>query len=188
MALQEISYTDLSLNPMTLFGKEWAALTAGNEERGYNSMCIAWGHLGAIWEAKSDPEKRRIGPLPTAWVYVRPQRYTKEFMDREAYFTINFLGKEGKKACGYLGSRSGRDEDKVANAGLTPVFDAQYDTTYLAESRLVLVCRKIYTDVLDEEGFVDRSLLEDNYPARDLHTCYLGEIVKTLYAPPALEA
>ena len=85
MALREVSYKDLSLNPMTMFGEEWAALAAGSEERGCNAMCIAWGHLGAIWEDKlSEDRARHRLRLPTAVVYVRPQRYTREFMEREA--------------------------------------------------------------------------------------------------------
>ena len=174
--LQKVPYKELRLNPMTLFGEEWAALTAGNAERGYNSMCIAWGHLGALWERKPVSHAR----LPTAVVYVRPQRYTKEFMDREACFTIDFLGMDQRKKAGYLGAKSGRDEDKIAQAGLTPVFDEQYDTTYFAESRLVLVCKKLYAAPLVEEGFVDTTLVDGNYPARDFHTMYVGEIVKVL--------
>lgn len=180
MALQEIEYTDLCLNPMTLFGDEWAALVAGNDERGFNAMCIAWGHLGAIWGRSS----RRGHSLPTACVYVRPQRYTKEFMESEGFFTIDFLGADRRSASAYLGARSGRDEDKIAKLGLTPVFDEEYDTTYLAESRLVLVCKKLYAAPLAEEGFVDTDVLEDNYPQRDLHIMYVGEIVKVLWQAP----
>ena len=179
--LHEVDYRTLSLNPMTMFGEEWAALTAGNAERGYNSMCIAWGHLGAIWEDKlSDDRKRRNVRLPTAIVYVRPQRYTKEFMDREEYFTISFLGENNRKPVAYLGAHSGRDEDKIANAGVTPVFVDEYETCYLAEARLVFVCRKLYAEELTDAGFVDRQIIEGNYPERDLHTQYIGEIVRVL--------
>lgn len=166
---------------MTLFGEEWAALTAGTAEGGHNSMCIAWGHLGAIWEDKlSDDRARRRLRLPTVSVYVRPSRYTKEFMDREAYFTVDFLGAERRKAVAYLGARSGRDEDKISNAGLTPAFDEATGACYLAESRLVFVCRKLYAAPLVEEGFVDASIMEGNYPKRDFHTMYVGEVVKVL--------
>ena len=166
--MKEIPYSQLTMNPMTLIAKEWMLLTAGTKDRGYNTMTCSWGHLGSIWG--------HSGGLPTSVCYVRPQRYTKEFVDREEYYTLSFFDPEYKKALGYLGSHSGRDEDKVAAAGLTPVF--LDDTTTFAEAKLVLVCRKLYRAPLLEEGFVDKSVLEDCYPKRDLHDMYIGEITK----------
>lgn len=173
MALKEIKYEDLQLNPMTMIGREWMLITAGNAERGVNTMTAAWGHLGAIWDLPG-----RKGCLPTACIYVRPQRYTKEFVDREAYFTLTMFDESWKKQLAYLGTVSGRDENKIERSGLTPVFEA--DTTWFAEAKLVLVCRKLYQQELREEGFVDQEVLERNYPKRDFHTMYLGEIVKVL--------
>ena len=112
MNLKEIPIQELTLNPMTLFAKEWMLLTAGNESRGYNTMTVSWGHLGSLWG--------HGGGLPTSVVFVRPQRYTKEFMDREDYYTLTVFPESYKKQLGYLGSHSGRDEDKVAKTGLTP--------------------------------------------------------------------
>ena len=164
--MKEVSVQELQLNPMTLIAKEWMLVTAGTEERGYNTMTASWGHLGSIWG--------HGGGLPTSVIFIRPQRFTKEFVDREEYYTLSFFDPEYKKALGYLGSHSGRDEDKVAAAGLTPVFVD--DTTAFAEAKLVLVCRKLYRAPLLEEGFLDKSVLEDCYPNRDLHDMYIGEI------------
>ena len=156
--MREIDVAQLQLNPMTKIGKEWMLLTAGTQDLGYNTMTCSWGHLGAIWGHGGD--------CPTAVCCVRPQRYTKEFMDREPLYTLCFF--DGKKQeLAYLGSHSGRDEDKVAKVGLTPAFGEGY--TYFAEASLVLVCRKLYRAPLVEEGFVDRSILDDHYPTRDLH-------------------
>lgn len=165
--MKEIDVRDLQMNPMTLIGGEWMLITAGCEERGYNTMTASWGHLGVIWNR------------PTSVCYVRPQRYTKEFMNREERYTLTFFPGY-KKELSYLGSHSGRDEDKVARAGLTPVFGGDY--TYFAEARLVLVCRKLYQAPLLEEGFRDGKVLENNYPQRDLHEIYIGEIEKVLVA------
>ena len=170
--MKEISVSELMLNPMTMIAKEWMLVTAGNEERGYNTMTASWGHLGSIWG--------HGGGLPTAVIYLRPQRYTKQFVDREELFTISVFPEEYKKDLGYLGRVSGRDEDKVAATGLTPVFEA--DTTYFAQAKLVLVCRKLYQATLQEEGFLDKSVLEEHYPNRDLHDMYIGEILKVLVA------
>ena len=172
MALKEIPVQELQMNPMTLIAKEWMLITAGNAERGYNTLTASWGHLGSIWG--------HGGGLPTSVVYIRPQRYTKEFVDREDYYTLSFFPEEYKKQLGYLGSHSGRDGDKVGKVGLTPVFDA--GSTYFAEAKLVLVCRKLYRGSLKEEGFVDKGIIEDCYPNRDFHDFYVGEIVKVLVA------
>ena len=163
---RKIPVSELNIHPYTALAKDWMLITAGNEARGYNTMTASWGHLGSIWG--------HGGGLPTSVIYIRPQRFTKEFVDREEYYTLSFFEPEYKKALGYLGSHSGRDEDKVAAAGLTPVF--LEDTTAFAEAKLVLVCRKLYRAPLLEEGFVDKSVLEDCYPKRDLHDMYIGEI------------
>lgn len=167
---QKVDVTKLSMNPMDLIAKEWMLLTAGCAERGYNTMTASWGHLGSIWG--------HGGGLPTAIAYVRPQRYTKEFMDREELYTLSFFPEEYKKALGYLGSHSGRDGDKVAAAGLTPVYGD--GCTWFAEAKLVLVCRKLYVAPLLEEGFVDKSIVEQCYPGKDFHEMYFGEIVEAL--------
>lgn len=172
---QEIDYRELKINPMTMFGEEWALAGAGTKERGYNAMTIAWGHLGAIWDRPT--EKGKV-ILPTAAVYLRPQRYTKEFFDREAYFTISTFSKEYKKALGYMGFHSGRNEDKITAAGLTPVF--LENAFGFEEAEMIFVCRKIYHAPLTESGFVEQKIIEDNYPAKDFHEMYIGEIEKVL--------
>lgn len=165
--MKQIHYSELNINPMAKIAKEWMLITAGTEG-GYNTMTASWGHMGSIWG--------HGGGTPTTCVYVRPQRYTKEFMDREPLYTLCFFPPEYKKALGYLGSHSGRDEDKVAKMGLTPVFAD--GTTFFAEADLVIVCRKLYRAPLLEEGFVDKEIVEDNYPNRDFHDLYIGEILK----------
>ena len=168
--MREIPVQELMLNPMTKIAKEWMLVTAGNAARGYNTMTASWGHLGSIWG--------HGGGMPTSVVFVRPQRYTKEFVDREALYTLAFFPAEYHKALGYLGTHSGRDGDKVAAAGLTPVFGEEYTT--FAEASLTLVCRKLYRAPVLEEGFIDKAVVEDCYPARDFHDMYIGEIVKVL--------
>lgn len=166
--MQEISVKELNLNPMTMISDEWLLITAGSLEDGYNTMTACWGHMGAIWGHGKG--------LPTAIVYVRPQRYTKEFLDRENLYTLSFFPGKYKRQLGYLGTHSGRNEDKIKNVGLTPLFGDGY--TYFSEAKLTLVCRKIYHAPLMESGFADRAIMEDNYPERDFHDMYIGEIIK----------
>lgn len=171
MALKKIDIKELTVNPMTLISDEWLLITAGNQERGYNTMTACWGHLGAIWGQGKG--------LPTTVIYIRPQRYTKEFIDREQLYTLSFFPKKYKKALAYLGTHSGRDGDKISETGLTPVFGT--DSTWFEEAKLVLVCRKLYHAPLLEEGFTDRQIVEHNYPERDFHEMYISEIIEAYF-------
>jgi len=169
--LKEISVSELQFNPMTKIAKEWMLITAGNEQDGYNTMTASWGHLGSMWG--------QGGGLPTAVTFLRPQRCTKEFVDRADTYTISFFSDAYKKDLGYLGSVSGHDEkDKINKTSLTPLFVD--DTTAFAEASLVFVCRKLYHAPIVAEGFVDRSILPQHYAANDFHEMYIGEIVKVL--------
>lgn len=163
--MREISVTELQVTPQ-MIGNEWWLVTAGDEAKGYNTMTASWGHVGVIWQR------------PTAIVYIRPQRYTKEFVDRADRYTLSLFGGDYKKEMGYLGSHSGRDEDKVAKVGLTPVFEEDY--TYFAEAEIVIVCRKLYQAPLLPDGFIDARIIDEHYPDRDFHEMYIGEIEKVL--------
>ena len=170
MSFRKINTDDFFVNPITKFSDEWMLLTAGDANGGYNTMTISWGHMGAIWG--------NSGGMPSVAIYVRPQRYTKEFIDSNDMFTLSVLSPEYKEALAYLGSASGRDGNKVLKAGLTPVFDL--GTTYFDEADMVLVCRKLYHFALQEDGFVDKSIIDINYPKKDFHEMYIGEIVSIL--------
>ena len=171
--LKEIDYRELNLNPMTLFGEDWMALTSGSKEQGFNSMCIAWGHMGTLWERDSHSNR-----LPTVTCFVRPGRYSKGIMDREELFTLSRFPEEYRKNLAFLGTHSGRDGDKIKDSGLTPILDE--DTMYFEEADLVLICRKQYQAPLAEDGFVDKRLIDFNYPEKDYHEMYIGEILKVL--------
>jgi flavin reductase (DIM6/NTAB) family NADH-FMN oxidoreductase RutF len=175
MSFKDISIHDLQLNPVEMIGGCWWLITAGNEKDGYNTMTASWGHLGSLWER---PGKMAHMGLPTAIVYVRPQRYTKEFIDREDIFTLSVFGNSYKKELVYLGRHSGRNEDKVANAGFTPVFAE--GTIFFEEAQKMFVCRKLYHSPLLERGFIDKGLISSNYPQKDFHEMYIGEIIKVL--------
>lgn len=166
--MKEIAFEELRVNPFTMIAKDWMLITAGAKETGYNTMTASWGHLGSIWG--------HGGGRPTAVIYVRLQRYTKEFVDREERFTVTFFDQQYHSALTYLGSHSGRDGDKVAHVGLTPVFDD--GVTYFAEAKLVLVCRKLYQAPLHEENFLSKEVVEEYYPQRDFHDMYIAEIEK----------
>ena len=148
---------EIKENPYTLFSKKWAALSAGNEQSGYNVMTIAWGTIGALWEKTSHRNQ-----LPVLTVFVRPCRYTNEFMKKEDYFSVAVFDENYKKTLGYLGSHTGKTENKYNRAGLTPVFDG--NTVYPDEATMIFICRKIYVSSLKEQKFLDKEIVDFNYP------------------------
>ena len=164
MKFKEITAEELNINPFTKIGSEWMLITAGNRDK-FNTMTASWGGLGVLWNT------------PVSFAFVRPSRYTYEFLEQEKYYTLSVLEPGNKKALQICGSKSGRDTDKVTEAGLTPVFDAQ--APYFQQARLVLVCRKLYTRDLDPQQFLDPAIM-GNYKNGDFHRVYVGEIVKVL--------
>ncbi len=162
---REISPLDIGDNTFELIADDWMLLTAGPGDS-FNTMTASWGAMGELWHRK------------VAFTFVRPQRHTFSFMESSQRFTMSFFGEEYRAALQFCGSRSGRDVDKAAATGLTPVFPTP-DTTAFDEARLIFVCRKIYLHDLDPEHFVDTSIAEC-YPDSDYHRMYIGEIESVL--------
>ena len=152
MALKEVDVRSLDINPFTAIGDDWMLVTAG-DAASHNTMTASWGGLGVLWGA------------PVATCYIRQSRYTKEFVDGSDLFTLSFLDPAvWRRQLSYLGRVSGRDEDKIKAAGLTPV--AVDGTTTFAEARLTL-------------GFVAQPGTADDarwYQDHDYHTMYIGKI------------
>lgn len=146
---------------------DWALVTAGTEQDGWNTMTIGWGEAGVLWS------------LPTVTVYVHPWRYTHQFMLDNDYFTVQLFDNEYKPDLGILGSRSGRDGDKVALTRLTPK-PIEHVMTF-EEATTTLVCRKIYTHAIDLDAMAPdiRERLGAFY-AKEGHTVFVGELVDVL--------
>ena len=162
MAFREISVEELKDNSFTLINKDWMLITAGNREK-HNTMTASWGGVGELWGRST--------------IYIRPQRYTLEFVEREDYYSLCFFGPDCRQALNLCGSKSGREVDKDAATGLTPCFDEA--APYYEQARLVFLCRKLYRQDLEEGCFLDKGLLEKWYD-NDLHRMFIGEIVKVL--------
>lgn len=163
MAFKEIDIKDLEFNPFQKIGSEWALVTAGDETAS-NTMTVSWGALGVVWGRNA------------VTVYVRPQRFTKQFVDAAERFTLSFYGAGHKRELTVLGSKSGRDGDKVAEVGFTPAYLGA--SVAYEQAELVFVCRKLYADDIRPERFVDASVDEEVYPEHDYHTMYIGEVEK----------
>lgn len=163
-ALKKISPRQWEENIVRLIGQDWMLVTAGVPDS-FNTMTASWGGIGHLWNR------------PVAFVFVRPERYTYELMEREQVFTLSFFDPRYRPALTLLGTLSGRHTDKVAQSGLTPV-PAENGGVTFAQARIVLECRKLYVSDLKEEGFLDRALLPRFYDAAHggLHRVYVAEI------------
>lgn len=164
--LEKIDPKAMPQNVFSLIGDQWMLVTAGTEGA-LNTMTASWGGLGVLWGKN------------VATCYIRPQRYTREFVEREAYFTLSFFGEEWRKALGLCGAKSGRDVDKVKECGFTPAA-AACGAPYFEEAELVLVCKKLYCQDMDEGCFLDPAIVEKHYPGKDFHRMYVGEITEVL--------
>ena len=148
-------------NPFRLIGKDWMLITAGDATAA-NTMTASWGGLGVLWNK------------PVSFAFVRPTRYTYEFLEKEEYYTLSFFGEEARQSLKLCGTVSGRDGDKIAQAGLTLRHDQE--APFFDEARLVRVCRKIAIQDMDPSGFLD-SAIHGHYNG-DHHRIYTGEIIR----------
>ena len=165
MPFHEITAEELKFNPFTLIRDEWMLVTAGDAQA-CNTMTASWGGLGELWS--------KI----VSFIFIRPQRYTMEFLESKDYYSLCFFDESYRKALSYCGSHSGRDGDKVKAANLTPVFDEA--APYFAEAKLVFICRKLYKQPFDPACFLDPTIDASVYAKKDYHNMFVGSIEKIL--------
>ena len=161
---RKIDPKELEVNVFSAVGDRWMLITAGTKER-CNTMTASWGGLGILWGE------------PMATAYIRPQRYTKQFVDENEYFTLTFFPDEYRKQLALCGTKSGRDVDKIAECGFT-VAVSECGAPYFEEAELVLVCRKRMVMPMDPAAVPD-DVKEKHYNG-DYHDIYWGEIVEVL--------
>lgn len=150
-------------NAFELIGKQWMLVTAGDEEH-FNTMTASWGGIGWLWNK------------PVAFVFIRPERYTHQFIDSSSRLTLSFYSEAYRKVLQLCGTQSGRNTDKVVATGLTPVTLPTGAITF-AQSRLTLDCRKLFKAPMQESHFIDSELLDKWYGAHGgLHDVYVVEI------------
>ena len=151
-------------NIFRLIGKDWMLITAGTRGS-FNTMTASWGGVGVLWDKK------------VCFTFVRPTRYTFEFLEKSEFYTLSFLKEQYRDILMYCGTKSGRDVNKVTETSLTPVFGE--NTVFFAEARLVMECRKIYVEDIKPGNFLDQAVNE-YYPKKDYHRIYVGEIIRCL--------
>lgn len=152
-------------NAFDLIGKEWMLVTAGTPDK-YNTMTASWGGIGWLWNK------------PVAFIFIRPERFTHDFIEANDRLTLSFYGEAYRKALQICGSKSGRDINKTEATGLTPVILENGAITF-GEARMTLDCRKLFKSPMKSDSFIDKSLLERWYndrPGGGLHDIYIVEI------------
>ncbi len=160
---------DLNVDIFNLFDKQWALVTAGTLDN-YNTMTISWGSLGTLWAPANNGK-------PIATIYVKPIRHTFNYLEANEYFTLSFFPEEYKKDLLVLGSKSGRDGDKVALTKLTP--KAVEHGVSFNEASFTLVCRKLYSDDFKRDK-IPADVVKMFYTNEEPHRFYIGEVIAKL--------
>ena len=161
---KEINIRELKDNFVKMISNDWALLTAGKSDD-FNTMTVSWGGIGELWNKD------------VCFVFVRPQRYTYEFIEKNDYFSLSFFGGEYKKELGICGSKSGRDIDKMAETGFILVDLG--DAVGFEQAKVNIVLKKLAYQDMKPDGFIDDSIMK-NYANNDFHRVYVGEIVKVM--------
>ena len=163
--MQFIPVKKFNTNIFQLWDDQWFLVTSGDYQKGlYNTMTVSWGYFGIMWNK------------PMAVVVVRPVRHTFEFIEQYDTFTLTAFPEKYRKALNLLGTKSGRDGDKITEAGLKVCASEKIAAPGFNEAELIVECKKSYWDDYKPENFVDPGI-EKNYPKKDYHRIYYGEIL-----------
>lgn len=161
---KEIAIKDIPFSPFDIKNK-WMLITAEKDGK-VNTMTASWGSFGIMWNKE------------VVSIVIRPQRYTKEFVDAADSFSLTFFDKSYLKKLSYLGKVSGRDEDKIETAELSIRYDN--NIPYFEEAETAIFAKKLYAQPMGGEFFIDESLIDRWYPSKDFHILYVGEITKVI--------
>jgi len=159
-----IPVEDLVLRSYHAWKRQWFLLTAGDFAAGeYNCMTVAWGAVGSMWDR------------PVAAVAVKPTRRTFAFLEGYPSFTLCHFPGTWKKKLLYLGTTSGRDLDKIAESGLTPILSSRVAAPGFAEADLILECEILYSQDYEPERARSEAL-QGSYRSGSYHRIFFGEI------------
>lgn len=164
MLFKEINVRDIKKSPVQLIADDWALVTAGDSKH-HNTMTVSWGGVGELWGED------------VSFIFIRPQRYTLQFVENNDYYSICFFSQGKNDALKFCGANSGRDFDKDKETGLTAVSTEK--APYYEEANLVLICRKMAVQNIDPSGFLDSSI-NKWYSEKDYHKMFVGAIEKVL--------
>ncbi|OGF52127.1 MAG: flavin reductase [Candidatus Firestonebacteria bacterium GWA2_43_8] len=156
---------EIANNAFQVIGKEWMLITSGDLKK-FNTMTASWGAFGVLWNKN------------TCTIYVRPTRYTYEFLEKNDYYTLSFFEEKYRDVLNICGACSGKSVDKIKKTGLTPL--KTKNSVAFSEARLIIECKKIYYGDLLPANFLDKKTDTTYYPLKDYHRMYIGEITECL--------
>lgn len=162
---KKIDVSALKENVFKLIGSDWMLITAG-DIKNFNTMTASWGGFGVLWNKN------------VAFCFVRPTRHTYSFMENAGFFTLCFFDVKYKDILTFCGTHSGRNVNKIEKTGLLPA-ETVSGNIYFKDARIVIECRKIYFQDINPKNFLNASI-GDNYPEKDYHKMYIGEIVSCI--------
>ena len=167
MSFKKITACDFNKNVFNTIGNEWMLVGAKKADGSINAMTASWGGMGVVWGKN------------VCTVLIRPQRYTMEFVENADYITLSFFDGKYKDVLGFFGSKSGRDTDKFEKTGLTC---EQYGNKSYAvkEASYNVIAKKLYSDEIKPDCFIDRELIDKWYKDKDFHTFFVCEITDIL--------
>lgn len=160
-----IKAKEISESPFSLIGQDWMLITSGSIDK-FNTMTASWGGMGFLWGKN------------VCFIFVRPSRYTYEFMEKNDNFSLSFFTEEFRPALNICGKKSGREIDKVKETGLKPI-SLNNGTTGFEQAKLIIECKKMYFQDITPEHFMDNSI-KKFYPNEDYHRMYVGEILSVI--------
>ncbi len=164
--LKEIPIQNIFMKSFDLWDKTWLLLTSGDfSANKFNTMVVAWGGFGIMWNK------------PLAMVVVRPTRYTFSLINSFDTFSLCVFAEQYRDALNLLGTKSGRDGDKIKESGLTACPSLTIAAPVFKEAELMFECRKIYWDDLNPKQFLDPTI-EKNYLKNDYHRMFFGQIMQ----------
>ena len=163
--MQAIPFDRFDTTIFNLWDKRWFLLTSGDLKSGrFNTMTVSWGFFGIMWNK------------PMAAVVVRPVRHTFGFMEKNETFSLCAFPEKYHRDLNVLGTKSGRDGDKIAQTALTICASQKIAAPSFKEAELSVECKKMYWDDFKPEHFLNAGI-EKNYPRKDYHRIYFGEII-----------
>lgn len=177
--MKELSINELNINPCKMIGSEWMLVSAGKETN-FNMMTASWGHIGALWG-------KHLYGRPTVEIFIRPCRHTDTYIQKEECFSLSFFDSKYHDDLLYLGTHSGKDENKLAKTHLSSVFVD--GVPCYKEAKLTLICKKLYVGKIEKEGFIDKDIINSFYNESvdgdfannsSFHNVYIAEIIKVL--------
>ncbi len=164
MPMNDIRYDQYFPEVMRVMTSRGLLLTSRSRDGRANSMVIGWGLVGSVWGR------------PIWTVLVRPSRYTYDLIEQTGDFTISVPGPDMEKACKVCGSTSGRNRDKLGQAGLRAAAARKVQSPIIEGGIIHYECQVLHKSDL-APGALVQEIKTGSYPNGDFHRTYWGQIV-----------